>query len=213
MRRETQTMPAFPHITPPHPRVFLHTAKKMPRVSSPSHTPPPRACFRACFPSPPRYLARSSRSVHRDCIALHPRPRATKMVMVHIFYGDSGSGKSRAAQQLASELKAAHGWDYGHYYRTPFVSLAPVLIIDDESEAMGVDMFNSLASSGSPFRRRSPRLFFQQEETQVVQALIVCMHVNGPSPIAREVPCHMSQRSFRSFRSFRSCWSFRSPCP
>ena len=109
------------------------------------------------------------------------------MVMVHIFYGDSGSGKSRAAQQLASELKAAHGWDYGHYYRTPF-PLAPVLIVDAESKAMGVDMFNSLASSGSPFRRRSPRLFFQQEETQVVQALIVCMHVNGPSPIAREVP-------------------------
>ena len=102
------------------------------------------------------------------------------MVNIHIFYGGRGSGKTRAgktrfrknAMQLAKELCATHG----HY-----PDVKSVTIIDWEQDKQIDQSVFRLLASGTPLRRRS--LYGQATEVDV-QALIICMHVQAPSPIA-----------------------------
>eukprot|EP00966_Prymnesium_polylepis_P026464 610768-Prymnesium_polylepis.1 len=105
------------------------------------------------------------------------------MVDLQIFYGGPGSGKTRAALQLAEELRVAHGWKLSHYQRDCPASAA-VTLLDDDTKPIGMAAFNMIAS-GEPISRHPKH---GRTQMTTVQTLIVCMPTYGPSPVSPDMP-------------------------
>ena len=106
---------------------------------------------------------------------------------MHIFYGDSGSGKKTAARRLAEELRVAHGWSSCQYYHgllsfpRPGPPLAPVIVIDNEQKKpVGMAAFHTLTSS-EPVSWRMP---YGAPQATAIETLIIGMNTRGPRSIA-----------------------------
>ena len=72
---------------------------------------------------------------------------------IHLFYGPPGCGKTLEARQLAEQLKAEHGWEWGRFTAgwngNPRNPIRPIMLIDEETRTIGMSLFCALVGTGS----------------------------------------------------------------
>ena len=103
--------------------------------------------------------------------------------MLYIIYGDVGSGKSTYARKLAADLCAISGASVAFWsqsYMNFGESPVRVMIVDELSQ-LSLATFKSLESGETC----DHQTIGGQRQDIVVQALIVCMSIGAPRPIAQ----------------------------
>lgn len=104
--------------------------------------------------------------------------------MLYIIYGGGGSGKSTYARKLAADLCAISGgsvafWtNWSQFYRQ---EESPVRVVIVHETQLSLATFKSLESGETC----DHQTIGGQRQDIVVQALIVCMSIGAPRPIAQ----------------------------